>query len=105
MPYAIYVIELDPAVRQLDKFRRANPGASPLKPCLYVGSTIRKPEERFDQHMRGYKANRYVKKYGQRLRPDLFEKYNPIPKRADAEELEAYLTERLRANGCWVWSN
>jgi hypothetical protein len=32
--------------------------------ALYVGKTIRSPEERFQQHKDGYKASRYVKKYG-----------------------------------------
>lgn len=74
-----------------------------LSPCFYVGSTWRTPDERFDQHKQGYKANRYAKKFGLRLRPDLFEQYNPIPSRKDAEDLEVYLANRLRKMGSGVW--
>ena len=105
MSYAVYVIELDKEVRKIDRFRAANPRALITRPCLYVGSTVRSPQERFEQHLNGYKANRYVKKFGERLRPDLFEQYNPIAKRVDAEEMEEYLAERLRSRGCWVWSH
>ncbi len=105
MPYAVYVVELDRGVRQRQKFRNANEKSSPLKACLYVGSTARTPEDRFDQHMNGYKANSYVTTFGLRLRPDLYDKYNPIRTRADAEELEEYLAERLRAAGHGVWSH
>ena len=35
--------------------------------------------------------------------PEVFEQYNPIPKRRDAEELESYLADRLRAKGWAVW--
>ena len=101
--FHVYVIELDPAVRQVRRFREANPAMKALTPCFYVGSTWRTPDERFDQHKQGYKANRYAKKYGLKLRPDLFEQYNPIPSRTDAEELEAYLANRLRKMGSGVW--
>jgi len=101
--YHVYVIELDPAVRQIRKFRDTNPDMRALTPCVYVGSSTRTPDERFDQHKEGYKANRYARKYGLKLRPDLFEAYNPIPSRADAEELEEYLADRLRKMGYGVW--
>ncbi len=101
--YHVYVIELDPAVRQISRFREANPGMKALTPCFYVGSSWRSPDERFDQHKQGYKANRYAKKYGLKLRPDIFEQYNPIPSRGDALEIEEYLAERLRKQGFGVW--
>jgi hypothetical protein len=101
--YNVYVIELDRAVREKRKFRSANPKMDFRSDCVYVGSTIRTPELRFDQHKHGYKGNAYVKKFGERLRPDLFEKYNPIPTRKEAEELEVYLAGRLRELGYGVW--
>ncbi len=101
--YSVYVIELDTPVRGLKRFREANPRLNPLKPCFYVGSTYRTPDERFDQHKKGYKSNNYARKYGLCLRPDVFEAYNPIPSRKDAEELEVYLAERLRQKGHGVW--
>ncbi len=101
--YSVYVIELDGAVRKSKRFRTENPAQSPLKACLYVGSTFKTPDERFDQHKQGYKANRFAKKYGLNLRPDLYETYNPIPSRKDAEDIERYLAERLRSKGFGVW--
>jgi len=56
-----------------------------------------------DQHKEGYKSNRYAKEFGLRLRPDLFEAYNPIPTRADALEIEVWLADRLRSKGFAVW--
>ena len=43
------------------------------------------PEMRFTNHKRGYKSNRYAKKFGLKLRPDLFACYNPMPYEAAAE--------------------
>ena len=98
----VYVIELDPKVMKDRKFRGANKGCDPLKPCLYVGSTGLAPEERFENHKCGYKANRYVTRYGLRLRPDLYACYNPMPYAA-AVELEIELATGLREDGCAVW--
>lgn len=102
MPY-VYVIELDSAVATRRRFRAANPGMPAGATCFYVGSTFRNPTLRFDQHKEGYKANKYAREFGLRLRPDLFEPYNPIPSREDALELEAYLADRLRRKGYGVW--
>jgi GIY-YIG catalytic domain len=101
--YNVYVIELDREVRNKAKFRKINPRMGFRSDCLYVGSTVRTPELRFEQHKQGYKSNPYARKFGERLRPDLYEKYNPIPSRKEAEELEAYLAKRLRADGYGVW--
>lgn len=100
--HSVYVIELDPKVLKDKKFRAANPGHDPLKTCFYVGSTGMSPEMRFVNHKRGYKANRYAKKYGIKLRPDLFSCYGPMPWKA-ATELEAELAQGLREDGHAVW--
>lgn len=101
--YFVYVIELDAAVQKTGRFRRANPDLKTGAECFYVGSSVREPVLRFAQHKEGYKSNRFAREFGLRLRPDLFEKYNPIPSRRDAEELEEYLAERLRTRGFGVW--
>lgn len=101
--YFVYVIELGKAVRQIKRFRDANPRMLPMKDCVYVGSSVREPDLRFEQHKRGYKSNRFAQFHGERLRPDLYEKYNPIPSRGEAEELEVYLADRLRSLGLGVW--
>ena len=74
----VYVVELDRAVLGELRFARVNPGHDPTKPCLYVGATGLNPEERFENHRAGYKANRYVQRYGRRLRPELYDEYNPL---------------------------
>ena len=98
----VYVIELDPKVLKDKKFRTANPQHNPAKACLYVGATGLSPYERFLNHKDGHKANRYAKKYGLRLRPDLFEVFNPMPYEA-AVELEIELAAGLREEGYAVW--
>ena len=101
--FFVYVIELDPAVLQRRRFRVRNPNYRTGRPCVYVGSSVQRPDLRFDQHKAGYKSNRYAHRFGLKLRPDLFERYNPIPSRADALDIEAYLAERLRGEGWGVW--
>ena len=103
--YFIYVIELDPIVADQQKFRDKNPKYIKGNGCVYVGQSSRKPEIRFEQHKEGYKANRYAKQYGRNLRPDLYEKYNPVPTRKDAEEIEAMGGKDLRNRGIGVWFN
>ena len=69
---------------------------------LYVGETSRDPDLRFDQHKTGYKASRWVNRFGVRLLPDLFEHLNPM-RRWEAIELEAALAEAfLRGGVPWV---
>jgi len=36
------------------------------------------PDIRFDKHKAGIQSNRYVKDYGLRLLPDLYEAFNPM---------------------------
>ena len=105
MPYNVYVIELDNAVTKSRKFREKNPNMNQKLVCFYVGQTCHNPETRFKQHKEGYKANRFVKKYGLRLSWRKFKKYNPIKTRKEAELIEQKLTKKLRAKGHGVWSN
>ncbi len=65
---------------------------------MYVGKTIHKPEVRFQQHKDGYKASKYVKKYGVRLLPELFEHLNPMSA-TEATELEVNIAEALKKAG------
>ena len=103
--YYIYVIELDSQVANLRKFRQKNPAYIMGNGCVYVGQSSRKPTLRFEQHKEGYKSNKYAREYGIRLRPELYEKYNPIPTRKDAEEIEEMLGQQLRKQGIGVWFN
>jgi hypothetical protein len=65
---------------------------------LYVGMTGLTPEERFANHKRGYKAAGIVKKYGVRLRPDLYEHMNPMTWE-NAAKMEVLYAEQLRRRG------
>ena len=103
--YFVYVIELDSVVMDRKKFRVKNPNYINGNDCVYVGQSSRKPFLRFEQHKEGYKSNKYAKYYGIKLRPDLYEKYNPIPTRKDAEEIEEMLGNELRSRGYGVWFN
>jgi len=103
--YYVYVIELDSLVAENKQFRNKNPHYIRGNCCVYVGQSIRKPLLRFEQHKEGYKSNRYARIYGTKLRPDLYEKYNPIPTRKDAEEIESMLGIELRKKGFGVWFN
>jgi hypothetical protein len=103
MPYNVYVIELDRQVLESGKFRKANPDRREDKPCVYVGSTVHSPKERMEQHRRGYKSNRFVHRFGIRLRPRLFKNYQGIQSRKEVERVEAFLAKRLRKRGYAVW--
>ena len=105
MTYNVYVIELDKEVLTSKKFRLKNPHMNPEKACFYVGQTTRDPETRFKQHKRGYKSNRYAKKYGLRLEPRIYARFNPITKRKEAEKIEQWIAEKLREKGHGAWSN
>ena len=53
------------------RFAEKNSRWLPGKLCVYVGMTGLTPEERLQKHLRGEKDAWSVRKYGQRLRPDL----------------------------------
>jgi hypothetical protein len=52
----VYVMLLNPLVGKLRKVRAENPKRNPKKPCVYVGMTGLKPEERFANHKAGIKS-------------------------------------------------
>lgn len=103
--YYVYVIELDSKVGDFRKFQKKNPKYSKGNDCVYVGQSTRKPFLRFEQHKEGYKSNKYAREYGIRLRPEFYHKYNPIPTRKDAEEIEEMIAKKLRHQGIGVWFN
>ena len=105
MKYYLYIIELDKQVGKLVKFRKQSPKFLLGNRCFYVGQSAKKPSIRFKQHKKGYKSNTYVRRFGLRLVPEFYEKYNPIPTRKDAEELEGYVAEKLRKERYGVWFN
>jgi len=96
------VVELSKQVLDEPRFRKANPDYVLGKPCVYVGMTGLSPDERFDKHKAGIRSNRFVRLYGLRLLPDLYEVYNPMPYEA-AREMEVELGIGLRDEGYGVW--
>jgi hypothetical protein len=100
--YHVYVIELSKNVLREGRFKRCNPEYVPVRPCVYVGMTGLDPDLRFDKHKAGIQSNRYVKDYGVRLMPELYELYGPLPYDA-ARDLEVELAIDLRDGGFGVW--
>jgi hypothetical protein len=100
--YHVYIVELSKAVLHEGRFKRSNPDYLSGMPCVYVGMTGLEPDVRFDKHMAGIQSNRYVRKYGLRLMPELYEAYNPMPYEA-AREMEVELAIDLREAGYGVW--
>jgi predicted GIY-YIG superfamily endonuclease len=72
------------------------------KAGYYVGMTGLSPEQRFENHKRGYKAAGVVKRFGERLVPKLYEHLNPMPY-AKAKAMESMLAESLRKRGFAVY--
>jgi hypothetical protein len=97
----VYVVLLDAAVGKFRKVRAENPKRDPAKPCVYVGLTGLKPEDRFANHKAGVKAASLVKKFGVRLLKNLYEHLNPMPYEA-AAQMEMDLAEDLRKAGYTV---
>jgi hypothetical protein len=67
-----------------------------------VGMTGLTPGKRFENHKRGYKGNKYVERYGERLAMKFLERENPMTYSEAAEE-EKRLALSLRELGYTVW--
>jgi hypothetical protein len=100
--YHVYVVELSDRVWNVARFRRANPGYELGKPFVYVGMTGLDPDVRLDKHKAGIQANSFVRDYGLRLLPALYERYNPMPYEV-ARDREVELGIALREAGFGVW--
>lgn len=92
--YYVYVIELAD---------EAGPRVDPRRPCVYVGQSALLPDNRFRQHKEGIHAARVVRHHGRWLRRKLYEQYNPIATREDAEKMERWLAQHLRERGFTVF--
>lgn len=100
--HSVYVVLLSKDVLHEPRFRKANPEYDPAKPCVYVGMTGLSPDVRFDKHKAGIQSNKFVRLYGLRLAPELYEAYNPMPYDA-ARDMEVELAIGLREEGYGVW--
>jgi hypothetical protein len=90
MSARVYVIELTAAAG-----RRRDPRI----PWVYVGSSARDPETRFDQHLNGYRSSGLVKRFALRLRPDLYEDLQPFRTSAKAQAAEVGRARELADAG------
>ena len=102
--YRVYVIDLDPAVRDESRVRRENPDADPTMPCVYVGQTGKSLKKRRADHRNGINAGRgYVTRFGfgRPLLRGLFAHLNPCL-HEDSIKYERELAEDLRAQGYTV---
>jgi predicted GIY-YIG superfamily endonuclease len=102
----LHVIELKPEVCSRERaFLEANPGYLPgAKPCVYVGMTGLTAEQRLREHRNGNHSARFVKRYGLRLLPGLYNHFNPMPYDL-AAVMEVELARQLRDQGYGVWQN
>jgi hypothetical protein len=92
--YYVYVIELDDAV---------GPRRDPRYPSVYVGQSAVPPEQRFRQHLQGYRSSRHVRSHGKHLRPRLYRHFNPLASRDEALQTERELARRLRNRGYTIY--
>lgn len=97
----VYVVLLDSKVGKIRKVQALNPNRDPAKPCVYVGMTGLAVKKRFENHKKGIKSSSFVRRYGLKLLPELFEHLNPMPYEA-AAQMERDLTEDLRRAGYTV---
>jgi len=72
------------------------------KAGYYVGMTGLTPEERFENHKKGLKAARVVRKFGVRLVPRLYAHLNPMTYE-HAIRMEVILADSLRKRGYMVF--
>ncbi len=123
MPYYVYVVELDEAVKKVRKFAERNPSMLPFGRCFYVGQSIHDPDCRYRQHKECHGdaitfacicdrkqgrftkrlSNGFARRFGKFLARDVYERFNPIRTRKDAERREAELARELQADGHGVW--
>jgi hypothetical protein len=68
---------------------------------LYVGMTGLTPDQRFMNHKAGYKASKWVRKYGIGLLPALYRHLNPLES-SEAATAEVALAESLARTGIRV---
>lgn len=75
------------------------------KLSVYIGQSALTPEKRFLKHMNGKKqaGSKYVRKYGSRLVPHLYEHENPLETRGEARDAEQRIRRALERRGITVY--
>lgn len=98
----VYVIESSKEVLIEGKVKKCNPHYIAGRPCVFIGMTGLDSDVRFDKHKLGIQSNRYVKEYGLRLLPDLYEEFNPMTYDEESE-MEVEIGIDLQSAGFGVW--
>ena len=88
-----YVIELS------EETGKKSDLADSTLPWIYVGETSKTAEQRFEAHLAGKSASKWVRKYGVRLLPELFEDQPILRSQVESKSYEAWLAASLEANG------
>ena len=101
--FRVYSIDLAKSVKKNKAFMERNSDYIDGKPCVYVGSTRKPVEVRYQEHKRGHKANRFAKRYGRRLRLADMGRIRPRKTRASIERKEQEVAEELQSRGWAVW--
>lgn len=101
----VYVLELEREAAATKKARELNPDADPEMPCVYVGQSGFRPEDRLERHLAGERSSSpKVRKYFKRMLPALYKHLNPLTERESLEK-EEELARELRVCGYTViWS-
>ena len=102
--HRVYCVELHSRVRGDRRFQRQNRYTTPGMTCLYVGSTGLDPTIRFANHLRGHKGCPLVRRYGLRLREDLYADF-PVMTWNDAVATEVAWARELRELGYAVYQH
>lgn len=89
------MIALDPGACQDKKAKCGGCG----KKAVYVGETCHTAKERFAQHQRGYKASRWVRRYGVKVTTGHTKAYGEFSRPEESRRAERELARELRATG------
>jgi len=99
--YVCYAIELDPRACA-DPRSTCRRDADRHRP-VYVGQTKFSAADRLEQHLMGFRASRWVTRYGRRLLPHLTKAVGELESREAALRAEAALARRLGGSGYCVY--
>lgn len=103
--YGVYVILLDKKVLEIPRFASRSPEYDPGLDCYYVGMSAKTPEERFRQHKKGKRSSYFVRNFGVRLVPELYENIPRFATRVKAKKKEEELAVDLREAGHGAYWN
>jgi hypothetical protein len=110
----VYAIQLNDGIKENQSFLKHNPNIDMNKPAFYIGQTSKNRKERYDEHKKGVRSNRFARNFG-------LEPYEAADKTYELAELfdvpvddlrhyqalyyELKLTLLLQENGYGAYSN